>query len=65
MLKCQLATLPQATSSSTQALVDAGVPLEDVDEKGDQAIHYSAKAGSEEAIQFLLDKGVYKCAPGG
>ena len=39
--------------------------LEDVDEQGDQAIHYSAKAGSREAIQFLLDKGVYKCVPGG
>ena len=47
-----------------QDLITAGVSTEERDDDGDQAIHYAAKAGSIEAINLLVDSGVFKCVSG-
>ena len=47
-----------------RALVEAGVPLDDKDDYGDEAIHYAAKTGCKDAIQMLVDRGINMCTPG-
>jgi len=54
----------QIHDAQPQELVNLGVPLDDVDDRGDQAMHYAAAAGSIEAIALFHSKGISKCVPG-
>jgi len=44
--------------------VKRGVALNDTDDRGDQAIHYAASAGSAEAIRLFISRGIAKCTAG-